>query len=348
MNTEYFELRGGYDYAKKFYEEAYRLAVKEIGNEKYILSAVMHADEKNISISEQLGHDVYHYHLHVVYIPVVEKEVYFKKNNKNPELTGKLKEVIHQVSHSKKWPRETQIDEHGETVRSKTGKAVLINSYSLLQDRFFEHMRVAGYDGFERGKRGSTIQHLSDLEYKTKMETERVAEISAVVEAKENSLLNFDKEIENKENTISSLDKTAERKTKQIVALNKKIEDRNYAEAFISEFNKIGKNKNIFGQIVVTPDELDYVKAFAHEGAVSRIEIDELHKKVKVVEQERDTWKSRYNALFEKVRMFLEALKHAPRRVMEFLSDILRRLPEKIEPEQVQQRKKSISHEEVL
>jgi len=119
VNTEYFELRGGYEYAKKFYEEAYRLAVKEIGDEKYILSAVMHADERNVSVSEQLGHDVYHYHLHVVYIPVVEKEVYFKKNNKNPEIAGKLKEVIHQVSHSKKWPRAIQLDEHGDPVRSK-------------------------------------------------------------------------------------------------------------------------------------------------------------------------------------------------------------------------------------
>jgi len=41
----------------------------------------------------------------VVYVPVVQKEVYFQKNNKDPEKAGKLKEVITQVSHSKKWPR---------------------------------------------------------------------------------------------------------------------------------------------------------------------------------------------------------------------------------------------------
>lgn len=73
VNTLYFEENGGYDYAKRFYEEAYRLAVKEAGDGRYILSAVMHADEVNVGASAALGKDVYHYHLHVVYIPVVEK-----------------------------------------------------------------------------------------------------------------------------------------------------------------------------------------------------------------------------------------------------------------------------------
>ena len=69
VNTDFFERHGGYEYAKQFYAEAYRLAVKEVGGEQYILSAVMHADERNRKLSEQYGYDVYHYHLHVVYIP---------------------------------------------------------------------------------------------------------------------------------------------------------------------------------------------------------------------------------------------------------------------------------------
>ncbi|GHU35087.1 hypothetical protein FACS1894105_03080 [Clostridia bacterium] len=32
VNTDYFEQRGGYDYAVQFFTEAYRLAVKEVGN----------------------------------------------------------------------------------------------------------------------------------------------------------------------------------------------------------------------------------------------------------------------------------------------------------------------------
>jgi hypothetical protein len=71
VNTEYFENHGGYDFAKRFFDEAYRLAVKEVGDEDYILSAVLHADERNKALSEKLGRDVYHFHLHVVYCQII-------------------------------------------------------------------------------------------------------------------------------------------------------------------------------------------------------------------------------------------------------------------------------------
>ena len=110
VNSDYFERSGGYEYAKQFYEEAFRLAVKEAGGEQYVLSAVMHADERNKALSEQFGRDVFHYHLHVVYIPVVDKEVKWTKHCKDPALAGTVKEVIKQVSHSKKWPKEKKLD----------------------------------------------------------------------------------------------------------------------------------------------------------------------------------------------------------------------------------------------
>jgi len=67
VNSECFEENGGYEFAKKFYEEAYRYAIKEAGSEDYIMSAVLHADERHVALSEKYGHDVYHYHLHVLY-----------------------------------------------------------------------------------------------------------------------------------------------------------------------------------------------------------------------------------------------------------------------------------------
>ena len=79
VNSAYFYNRGGYDFAKQFYTDAYKAAIKIVGGEQYILSAVMHADERNRAMSEALGEDVYHYHLHVVYIPVVEKEIRWTK-----------------------------------------------------------------------------------------------------------------------------------------------------------------------------------------------------------------------------------------------------------------------------
>ena len=209
VNTSYFENNGGYEYAKTFYEEAYRLAVELVGGEQFVLSAVMHADERNSDISEKLKKDVYHYHLHVVYVPVVQKELRFQKTHKDPELRGKLKEVITQVSHSKKWPRVKKVDENGETVRTKNGKAVLVNSYSLLQDQFFEHMRSKGYEDIERGERGSTAEHLTVTQFKNKKEQEKAAVIAA--------------DIAEKQEAAAVLDDEAERKKKQLAGLDKEI-----------------------------------------------------------------------------------------------------------------------------
>ncbi len=88
VNSAYFHNHGGYEFAKQFYAEAYQAAVKIVGGEQYILSAVMHADEINRAMSEALGQDVYHYHLHVVYVPVVEKQILWSKRCKDKALAG--------------------------------------------------------------------------------------------------------------------------------------------------------------------------------------------------------------------------------------------------------------------
>lgn len=166
VNTAYFEQHGGYEYAKQFFEEAFHFAEKEY-DPANIISAVMHADELNTALTEQMGHPVYHYHMHVVALPVVEKEIRWSKRCKDPALVGTVKEVVHQISHSKKWASQKVTDENGQTQ--------IIKSYTLLQDRFFEYMRDAGFQDFERGERGSTAEHLSVIEYKTRKEAERLA-----------------------------------------------------------------------------------------------------------------------------------------------------------------------------
>ena len=125
VNSAYFHNHGGYEYAQTFYAEAYKAAVDIVGGEQYILSAVMHADERNAGMSKALGYDVWHYHLHVVYVPVVEKQVLWSKRCKDPLLIGTVKETIMQVSHSKKWQSQPVFDESGKTMHTKNGKIVL-------------------------------------------------------------------------------------------------------------------------------------------------------------------------------------------------------------------------------
>ena len=231
VNTAYFEEHGGYDYAKCFYEEVFRFAEKEYGPEN-IVSAVMHADELNTAVSEQMGYPVYHYHLHVVALPVVEKEIRFSKRCKDPELVGKVKEVVHQISHSKKWASQKVTDEDGKTH--------LVKSYSLLQDRFFEHMRDAGFEDFERGERGSTAQHLSVTEYKVKMEKER---LNAITETKLETLAAIDQlgeEELQKQEELAKLEKQAEKAQDRLDAAVPVVQDAvKFAQEHISYFDEL-------------------------------------------------------------------------------------------------------------
>ncbi len=56
MNSAYFcQITAVMSLVKQFYAEAYQAAVKIVGGEQYILSAVMHADEINRAMSEALG-----------------------------------------------------------------------------------------------------------------------------------------------------------------------------------------------------------------------------------------------------------------------------------------------------
>ena len=116
VNSAYFDNHGGYEFAKRFYADAYKAAVQIVGGEQYILSAVMHADEINRAMTEALSRKVYHYHLHVVYVPVVEKQILWSKRCKDKALIGTVKETVMQVSRSKKWASKPLLDESGKPV----------------------------------------------------------------------------------------------------------------------------------------------------------------------------------------------------------------------------------------
>lgn len=182
VNSAYFYNHGGYEYAKKYYEEAYKAAIEIVGGEQYILSAVMHADERNKAMSEALGEDVWHYHLHVVYIPIVEKQVLWTKRCKDKSLVGTVKETIMQVSSSKKWESKPATDEFGKPIIQENGKPALRKSYSVLQDDYHNYMHDAGYLDLERGEHHSTEEHLTVTQFKVKKEKERLQELQKETE----------------------------------------------------------------------------------------------------------------------------------------------------------------------
>ena len=226
VNSAYFHNHGGDEFARRFFEEAYRAAVEIVGSEQYILSAVMHADERNRAMSEALRQDIYHYHLHVVYVPVVEKQILWTKRCKDPTLVGTVKDTVMQVSMSKKWASRPAVrPDTGEPLLTSAGKPVLKKSYSFLQDQFYRHMREAGYTDLERGERGSTEEHLTVTQFKvaqeeTRLEVFRQAADQALADAERIS-----KEKEKAEQELQESEQKAQQAAARVQELAPKLKN---------------------------------------------------------------------------------------------------------------------------
>ena len=318
VNSAYFYNHGGYEFAKQFYADAYKAAVEIVGGEQYILSAVMHADERNRAMSEALGEDVYHYHLHVVYIPVVEKQILWSKRCKDKSLVGTVKETIMQVSSSKKWQSKPALDENGNPMLTAKGKPILKKSYSVLQDDFFSAMRVAGYTDVERGERGSTEEHLTVTQFKVQAEQERLETVTNLVAQAEQ--------------TLEDTQAAADRQKKRLAVLQKETKTAKAAALTIQDIEAMGKKNALTGNISLTPQECDTLKQHAINGIAARADNRRLKEKLASAEQSATIWKQRFEALNEKyqelkkkAQPYLDALEIASERVRAFLNTILAR-----------------------
>ena len=327
VNTAYFHNHGGYDFAKQFYTDAYKAAVEIVGGEQYILSAVMHADERNRAMSEALGQDVYHYHLHVVYVPVVEKQILWSKRCKDKSLVGTVKETIMQVSRSKKWESKVALDEQGNPLLTAKGKKVLRTSYSVLQDDFFNYMKAAGYTDVERGERGSTEEHLTVTQFKVAQEQQRLEDVTA--------------QIAQTEQALGTAQAAVEKKQKELQSLQKQTKEQRTAALTVQEIRSMGK-KTITGNITLTPSECSTLKDYAVNGILAKAENSRLEEKLQSAQKSAAVWKQRYESLKEQAWPYLEAVKLAPEKVRAFLDAILTRTRQTRQHDQPSHRK---SHE---
>ena len=304
VNSLYFEQNGGYEFAKRFYEKAYNFAEKEMGTEN-ILTAVLHADELNTALTEEFGKEIYHYHLHVIAIPVVKKEIKYSKRCKDKSLVGKTKEVINQVSHSKKWKSDQAVDGNGTPLYDEKGKPILIKSYSLLQDRFFNYMFDNGYRGFVRGIKGSTAEHLENLDYKIKKDKERLKEISNKIEEKETTLDN-----------IMKFDK-------QIIGVS-----------------DLGKHKRFSKKVELEPQDYEDLVNYAKKGIVADKEIYERDTKIENLRNTLNKWIEKYDGLVEKTKDYFHAIKLAPQRVADFFKSLFdKEKQDELERQRIEQEK---------
>ena len=310
VNSAYFHNHGGYEFARQFYADAYKAAVEIVGGEQYILSAVMHADEINRAMSEALGQEVYHYHLHVVYVPVVEKQILWSKRCKDKSLVGTVKETVMQVSRSKKWMSKPALDANGNPVLQKNGKPVLKKSYSVLQDDFFHFMRAAGYTDVERGERGSTEEHLTVTQFKVQAE-----------------------------HTLNATEAAAQKKAKELKSLQGQTKEQRTVALTVEEIQSMGKKNPITGNISLTPQECSTLKTYAVNSITAKADNGRLQERLVSAQKSAAIWKQRYESLSEKyqelkksVQPYLDAVKLAPERVRAFLVAVLTHTPQTRQP----------------
>lgn len=324
VNSEFFENHGGYEFAKKYYENMYEFACREYGEDK-IISAVMHADEINKAATEKYGHPVYHYHMHVVAVPTVKKEILYSKRCKDESLRGTVKETITQISHSKHWKSEEPLlGENGEPVRTKKGKIKYRKSYSVLQDRLYEFVLEKSYTDVQRGEPGSTREHLSVNEYKARQDIIRIAEL------------------EKKIRSLEGIEESFHR-----------------AEWKSADLNEVGKKIPFTDKITMQNDDYEDLVALARQGIVSvpqteklEHEIEKKDEQISILESKVsglshviDWWKnevarilkdyyvleSKFEEFKESCKDYLEQAARFPTKVKTFLMKLKReRTPEEI------------------
>ena len=318
VNFAYFYNHGGYEFAKQFYTDAYKAAVESVGGEQYILSAVMHADERNRAMSEALGEDVHLYHLHVVYIPVVEKQILWSKRCKDEFLRGTVKETITQVNRSKKWESKPVLNEDGSPMLNGKGKKILKSSYSVLQDDFFNFMRNVGYTDVDRGERGNTTEHLTVTQFKVQAEQQRLETVTEQVVPAEQSLEDAKSATEKQQKKLETLQK--ETKAAKTITLT------------VQDIEAMGKKNALTGNVSLTQDQCEILKRYAVNGIISNTDNKRLKGKLASAEKTASIWKQRYEvisekyqALKKKAQPYLDALEIASEGVRAFLDAILAR-----------------------
>ena len=212
------------------------------------------------------------------------QEILWSKRCKDEKLRGTVKEVVHQISHSKKWKSDIPLtDEKGNPLLRKNGKPMFRASYSILQDELFNHLPEQGFKGFQRGEYGSTAEHLTSLQYQIKQDKERLEKLQ-----------------------------------KRIQREQIKYEPARNVSKTYNEIDRMGQ-KTITGKMAISKEDYSELTALAKEGITSRAEISELEQSANYYRQKYfdsanalERMKTKYDELKEKCRPFLQALEHFP------------------------------------
>jgi septal ring factor EnvC (AmiA/AmiB activator) len=194
-------------------------------------------------------------------------------------------------------------------------------SYSLLHDHFYNHMTEAGFTGFERGERGSTAEHLEVSEFKAKKEMERVAAMEAEVDTMRSTAANLENEVTKKQKQLDGLEKKTATAKKEV--------------ATVEDVENMMRPIVFSNYLQLSSEDWGKVSNLAKEGVKSRATIKEQKKKISglentIKELKQKLMKYEGMGITDKL-LYIEAMRKAPKRLMDTIADIKRQPAEKKE-----------------
>ena len=166
-------------------------------------------------------------------------------------------------------------------------------------------MSNSGYKDFIRGVKGSNQEHLSDLQFKIKKDTERLEKIVNKVEEKEksyDSYMKYDKQIE--------------------------------------DIANLGRQKRFSKKIELEQEDYENLTEYAKKGIVADKEIYELNNRIDNLRNAVDKWKSLYDDIVEKTKDYFHAIKLAPQKVTNFFKSLFdKEKQDELEKQRIEQEK---------
>ena len=165
---------------------------------------------------------------------------------------------------------------------------MLVPSYSILQDQFYEHMQAAGFKNFDRGVRGSTAQNKTNARFQAEQDKKRLEAIQEKIEQANEEL-----------STILPVKASAEL------------------------IDNMGK-KTLTGKIQMSGEDYTYLTNLAKECLVNRRDIYFLESSLRGYKSKLAEVRAELTELKSKCKPFLEALSLAPKKVMEFIERIIK------------------------
>ena len=166
-------------------------------------------------------------------------------------------------------------------------------------------MSDSDYKDFIRGVKGSNQEHLDDLQFKIKKDTERLEKITNKVEEKENfynDYMKYDKQIE--------------------------------------DISNLGKQKKFSKKIELEQEDYENLTEYAKKGIVADKEIYELNNRIDNLRNTVEKWKSLYDDKVEKTKDYFHAIKLAPQKVTHFFKSLFdKEKQDKLERQRIEQEK---------